>query len=130
MDGQVGILWFILDQHSVARLKQTVPPRYQNKFYHHVTLQYGADRRVVESFVNKPWTIKVYAVAYNNEAQACRVDTNGLPDTYGVPHITLSTTEGVEPFASVAMLTGNHDEILIKPITLTGTVKFELLANI
>lgn len=130
MDRQAGILWFVLDRSSTERLRLAVPPRYKNEFYHHVTLQYGVARQAVAAFIDKPWTIKVYAVAHNNEAQACRVDTNGLPDTYGVPHVTLSTAEGIPPFASVAMLQGEHEEIAIEPIELTGRVAFELLRNI
>ena len=130
MDKQEGVLWFVLDQSSSERLRRAVPPRYQNEFYHHVTLAYGVERPDVASFVDKPWTIKVYAEAHNSQAQACRVETNGLPDTYGVPHITLSAAEGVKPFASVAMLQGGHEEESIDPIELTGVVKFELFENI
>ena len=130
MSEATGILWFVLDRASIDRLKKAVAPRYENEFYHHVTLQYGVTRQTVVPFIDKPWAIKMYAVAHNTQTQAGRVDTRGLPDTYGLPHITLSTAEGVKPFASVAMLQGEHQEAAVEPIELTGTIEFVLLRNI
>lgn len=120
-----GILWFVLDAESSQRLRQAVPPLYTQSYYHHVTLLYGIERSEVEEFIGKPWTIEAYATAHNKDAQACRVRTNGLPDTYGAPHITLSAAAGIKPFASVAMLKAIHDETpLDPPMKLSGTLQF------
>ncbi len=131
MVGRPGILWFVLDEASVAKLRQIAPPLYANEFYHHVTLRYGVSKGEVAQYIGKEWRIKVTAIAHNSEVQACRVQTDGLPDEYGVPHITLSTAPGIKPFASVAMLQGAHDERrLEQPVELSGRVQFEYLDQI
>lgn len=131
MNPRLGILWFVLDNASSAKLRQAVPPAYGKEYYHHVTLQYSVERETVPSFVGKQWTILAYAVALGKDTQACRVQTNGLPDMYGVPHVTLSTDPGIKPYASVAMLQTEHTETpLDPPLTLSGTVQFEYLDKI
>ena len=126
-----GILWLVLDEASQATLREHITPLFEHIFCHHVTLLYGiaaSDERVAAS-LNTTQTIEVYALAHDDKAQAVRVKTNGLPDTYGVPHITISTGKGIEPFHSVAMLQGEHTEVpLDPPLTLSGTVQFELLS--
>lgn len=127
-DERKGILWFVLDESSARALRQAVPPRYKNTFYHHITLAYGVERTDVEQYIARQTTVEAYAVAYNDQTQAVRVHTFNLPDTYGVPHITLSTTPGVKPFASVAMLQGEHEEAsLASVLKLTGTIQYEYL---
>ncbi len=130
MSERQGILWFVLDEASSERLRQAVPPRFATLYYHHMTLQHGVGAPAVEQYIGKPWTVEAYAAAYNDEVQACRVRADGLPDMYGVPHITLSTAPGVKPFASVAMLQGKHEEAPIEPLPLTGTVAFEYLDTV
>lgn len=126
-----GILWLVLDQSSSASLRAAVPSLYSNEFYHHVTLRYGVTAREVSEFIGKRVTIIATAVAYNDQAQAVRVTTGGLPDEYGVPHITLSTAKGVKPFASVAMLQGAHEEALLDPsLQLSGIVEFKSIDDI
>lgn len=54
-----------------------------------------------------------------------RVATHGLPDTYGTPHITISTGEGIDPFESVTMLKSRHTEYpLENAIDLGGIIEF------
>ena len=123
-----GILWFVLDEASVRRLREVAPPKYPNEFYHHVTLQYDVERVAVANWIGQAAQVEAYAVGSNSDAQACRVHTPGLPDMYGVPHVTLSTNDGIQPYASVAMLQREHDEMpLATPLKLTGTIEFELL---
>ncbi len=129
MTERLGILWFVLDEPSAKRLRQIASPKYSNEFYHHVTLQYGVEEQTVAQWIGQKTAVEAYAVASNTEAQACRVRTQDLPDMYGVPHITLSTAKGIEPYASVAMLQGDHNEVLLEvPTALTGTIAFEPLA--
>jgi hypothetical protein len=130
MSGQKGILWFVLDEESSEKLRQAVPPRYPNSYYHHVTLQHDVERSAVESWIGRRAAVTAYATAYSDAAQAVRVRTD-LPDMYGVPHVTVSTAEGIKPFASVAMLQGEHEESpLDPPFSLTGTIEFEDLDNV
>jgi hypothetical protein len=126
-----GILWFVLDEESAAQLRTLVPARFEKTWYHHITLRYGVERYEVAAIIGQRHQIEAYAVAFNDQAQAVRVETNGLPDEYGVPHITLSTTAAVKPFASVAMLKGGHDESKIEPpIALNGTVEFTYIDQV
>jgi len=125
MSERLGILWFVLDKTSAARLRTAVPARYQHEYYHHVTLRYGVPHHAVQALIGQRHTITAYAVAHNDNAQACRVQTHGLPDTYGVPHVTVSTAPGIKPYASVAMLQAAHTEApLDPPIELSGSVTF------
>lgn len=131
MSDRPGILWFVLDEASSARLRQIAPPLYPNEFYHHVTLRYGVEKDEVAHYIDKERRVTAVAIAHNSDVQACRVQTDGLPDEYGVPHITLSTAQGIKPFASVAMLQGAHDELrLEQPVELSGRVQFEYLDQI
>jgi hypothetical protein len=128
-----GILWLVLDEASQAALHEHVPPVFENVFCHHVTLWHdiSPDDEQVAALANTTQTISAYAIADNGKAQAVRVKTPGLPDKYGVPHITISTAKGVTPFQSVAMLQGDHTEVpLDPPLTLTGTIQFEPLRNL
>ena len=108
-----------------------MPPLYPNKHYHHVTLRYGVGKSEVGEFVGRLWAVEAYTVAHNARAQACRVRTNGLPDEYGAPHVTLSTARGIKPFASVAMLKDHPQETwLEQPLLLTGVVHFEYIDQV
>ncbi len=130
-ENRLGILWFVLDAPSSERLRKAVPALYPKHYYHHVTLLYGIGRETVASLIGQTHDIEAYAVAHNNQAQAVRVRAQDLPDTYGVPHVTLSTAQGVPPYESVAMLEGEHTEApLNPPIVLSGTVQFEYLDTV
>lgn len=121
-----GILWLALSDKSHDKLKKAFPPRFANEFYHHVTLAFGTPQLEVTQFIGRTAKAEVYAHAANNKVEAVRVTTFGLPDTYGVPHVTLSTAEGIEPFESVAMLRGNHDETQVQPpLVLEGLLEFK-----
>lgn len=131
MTKHAGILWLVLDAESSERLKAAVPPKYENEYYHHVTLQFGVAKDAVSGYIGRDVTIEAYAAGHNDKAQAVRVYVQGLPDMYGVPHVTLSTAAGVVPYASVAMLQGTHQEVPIAPpLQLSGTIEFEYLDHI
>lgn len=121
-----GILWLVLDNASQAALKARCQPMYEDVFCHHVTLAYGIeprDPRIAE-FAGQTHTVASYAHARNGKVQAVRVRTGGLPDTYGVPHVTISA-DNVPPYESVAMLQSEHTEVpLDPPLMLSGTVEY------
>ncbi len=120
-----GILWLKLDGASKGELQKAYPPRYPNIFYDHVTLIFGAHQEAVNHMIGKNALAHVLVHAYNDRVEAVRVNTHGLPDMYGVPHITLSAQEGVEPFESVAMLQSeHHEEPVDPPVELDGTIEF------
>jgi len=119
-----GILWLKLDARSKQLLQQRFPAIYPNTFYDHVTLAYGTTKIAVAELIGKSDSVQAYAYAKNEKAEAVRVNTRGLPDTYGAPHITLSTADGVEPFESVTMLKSDHHETKIAPLELSGVLEF------
>lgn len=128
---RLGILWLVLDEASSERLRQAAPPMYPNRYYHHVTLLYGVARAAVLEYIGRATTVEAYVVGHNTKAQAARVHTSGLPDKEGVPHVTLSTADGTPPYASVAMLKGEHQEApMVPPLELSGTIEFEYLDQI
>lgn len=125
-----GILWLVLSPAARQRLQDAHPPLYENDFYHHVTLAFDVPRQSVEQFIGRPAVVQAYAHVADANVQAVRVATDpqdNLPDTYGVPHITLSTAAGIEPFAAVAMIKGDHTAAPIDPpLQIDGTVEFFL----
>lgn len=121
----LGILSLQLSAESKDTLRKLYPAKYPDIYCDHVTLVYGAPEEAVQYYTGKEAIASVFAYANNQQVEAVRVSTHGLPDTYGTPHITLSTKEGVAPFASVAMLKGRHDEQPLETeIDLKGTVEF------
>lgn len=119
-----GIVWLKLNDESINKLKAMYPPLYPNEYYHHVTLVFGTQRSLFEEIIGRDASVVVHAYARDQNAEAVRVHTNELPDTYGVPHITLSTQRGVKPFASVLMLQGDHHEEQVDQFELSGKVEF------
>ena len=123
-----GILWLKLHEQSRQLLRDAYPPKYPHSFYDHVTLAYGVSEGSVQQYVGLETSVSAYAYASNNQVEAVRVHTESLPDTYGVPHITLSTQKGIKPFAAVAMLTSEHIEIPCEPpLVLAGRIEFVAL---
>jgi len=122
MEQSNGMLWFVLDDRSQANLRSSCPAQFPRAFGDHATLRFDVPLSAAyEKLVGKPHTIEVYEHCWNNRVQAVRVRTNGLPDQYGVPHVTVSAVG--EPFESVAMLKGSHHSEPLS-LTLNGTVKF------
>ena len=111
-----GILWLKLSVKSRNFLLEKFPPRFPNVYYDHVTLAYGVERARVGEYLNAAAEAEVYAYASSAIVEALRVKTYGLPDSYGVPHVTLSTANGVKPFESVSMLKEAHEEAGIIPV--------------
>lgn len=113
--------------------KQTSPPPgiptpYHDIFYDHITLAFDVPKTAVVDFIGKKAQAKVYAHAYNQDVEAVRVTTYSLPDTYGVPHITLSTQKGIQPFGSVAMIKNPHNEEAAEPsFDVYGKIEFVAL---
>lgn len=119
-----GILWLKLDAVSRERLLAAYPPKYEAIFCDHITLLFDVPKEDVISLLGRKESAQVYAYARNQQIEAVRVRTN-LPDTYGVPHITLSAKAGVNPFESVAMLRKDHIEAALDtPLEVTGLLEF------
>ena len=128
-DDMRGILWLKLSPASQEQLKSAYPPRYNKAYYHHVTLLFDVSQKSVTQYVGKEEQIEVYAHSFNDRIEAVRVHSH-LPDTYGVPHITLSARPNVAPFESVAMLRGEHTEAPRKtPLLVSGVMEFVPLTD-
>lgn len=123
-NNQRGILWLKLSPTSKDTLRLTYPPKYTDTYYDHVTLLFDVTHDEVAKQIGKHAVVKVYAHAFDDSIEAVRVES-ALPDTYGVPHITLSAQSGVEAFRSVAMLGGDHTETpCSEPFSIDGTIEF------
>jgi choline dehydrogenase-like flavoprotein len=124
-ENEIGTLRLVLDEASREALRAKAPPLFAgNEFYHHQTLRFGVPKAEVADWIGRTVSTTVYAVAWNKEVQAARVQASELPDENGVPHVTLTTAQGVKPYASVAMLEGDHHEQPLD-MTLTGTLVFK-----
>ncbi|HEX6258889.1 MAG TPA: hypothetical protein VFZ48_05415 [Candidatus Saccharimonadales bacterium] len=124
MDTDKGILWLRLDEPSRARLLQACPPRHATTYCHHVTLRHGVTAQEYEALFGRQCTVEVYEACWDGSVQAVRVNTHGLPDQYGVPHVTISAADGIAPFTSVAMLKdpAHHHQKL--SLELSGVIEF------
>lgn len=119
-----GILWLKLSPESRQALAAAYPAKFEDIYYDHQTLLFGVDRKDVAEYIGKQESAEVYAHSYNDRIEAVRVRSR-LPDTYGVPHITLSARTGVKAFESVAMLRSEHAEVhRDTPLVVTGTLEF------
>jgi hypothetical protein len=126
MEKQKGLLWLRLDEPSRTRLLSICSPRFKTIFCDHVTLRFGIVLTAeYQQLIGSQHTVHAYEHCWNDTIQAVRVITHGLPDQYGVPHVTISAAEGIEPFLSVEMLHGQHHQYEpLNSIPLTGTVEF------
>lgn len=118
------MMWLALDHASRESLRKAFPSKYTQEFYHHVTLKANLPQEVVDKLAGTHHEVEAYAHAFNDDVEAVRVRTHNLPDTYGVPHITLSSRKGIEPFESVFMLKASHTETPISPpLKLSGVIE-------
>ncbi|HYG83598.1 MAG TPA: hypothetical protein VD907_01850 [Verrucomicrobiae bacterium] len=125
-----GILWLKLDTHSKKVLLEACPQRYEQLFCDHVTLRYDVPRAEVEGWIGTQTEVVAYEHCWNSNTQAVRVDSLELPNQYGVPHVTISTTAGTKPFTSVTMLqTGNCQRQPIDRLVLSGVIQFVSLES-
>jgi hypothetical protein len=93
-----GYFAVVLDDASKAKLLEK--SIHDNKFSHHITIDFGSDAKKLEHLVGKDYEMNVVGKIANNELDGVVVD---LPEelkqvfTGKVPHVTMSCCEGVAP---------------------------------
>ena len=118
MESQSSIIYNAvrLTNESVELLKNRFPPVHPNEFYHHMTINFG----VKEYPETLGETVELTVVGYKEDESAQAVVVTGISSKNKIPHITLSTAEGVKPVYSNQMLQDGFEQI--EPFKITGTV--------
>jgi len=122
------MLWLHLNTASRTALLKACAPHFTTTFVDHVTLLFDVPlNQEMEKMIGQECMVFAYEHCWNDSIQAVRVKTDSLPNQYGVPHITISAADGIEPFFSVEMLRDDryHSELL-NNIPLTGSIRFVL----
>lgn len=103
-----GILWAVL-QSPLA-----IQPLFPEGSPHHITLQYGVDRKKWEHLIGLPLTVGAVAHCHNDRVQAIAVVLpTWVPCQNPHPHITVSWAAGVQPVEANVMLAGEHDWVSV-----------------
>lgn len=105
-----------LDKDSMNLLKKKFPPTHPNEFYHHMTIDFAVKKYPLD--IGQKVSLNV--IGYGEDEFAQAVVVTGFHSTNKIPHITLSTAEGVKPVYSNKMLKRGFKEI--EPFKITGTV--------
>lgn len=90
-------------------LKTKYPPVHPNEFYHHSTNEFKPEDKDVKD-TGKKGEIKVVGRLTTEKVDVLIVENENSKNE--TPHITLSTAEGVKPFASNKEIAENQDKIV------------------
>jgi hypothetical protein len=105
-----------------GKLMERFPPKFDNTFYHHVTIihmsEAGGNLRVPENAGDE---IELEVIGYAEDEKGQAVVVRGIESSKAVPHITLSCAPGVRPFYSNTLLSKGYRE-LENPFYLTAVV--------
>lgn len=94
-----GILWAVVAEPIALQ------PLFSNGQAHHVTLQYGVERKQYEHLIGLPMTVGVLSAAHNDRIQAISVVLPTWAPCQNIhPHITVSWVNGATPVEANAML--------------------------
>ena len=96
-----------------------VTPMHCNIFAHHVTHQFGIPNDTAPPAM--PESVRVVGLANDDKVQTLVVEINGSirrPDG-GIYHLTVSTAEGIKPFASNKLLENGWKKITPVNIDVT-----------
>ena len=85
---------------DISQLKEKYPPVHPNEYYHHSTIAFRPKDRKGDLNVGKKHVIAITGRVTSDKVDALLVENE--MSTNENPHITLSTAEGVKPFASNA----------------------------
>ncbi|KAG7380164.1 NEDD4-binding protein 2 [Phytophthora pseudosyringae] len=128
-DGDVGGLTYLglfLDDDSQQKLLTKIPPAHPNRLADHVTLFYRPNNQYTrDAELGAPFTIRGVEIVQNEGVQTLRVELDErLPWQIRnkIPHITLSTVDGVSASYSNDLLecTSAKRTMLNPPIECTG----------
>ena len=107
---------YVLTENSKEILIKKFPPKFDNKFYHHMTLNF--DKQELPPNLGSVVTIKIVGYAEDEKAHAVIVDEQ--LESGRIAHVTLSCDNGVKPVYSNTLIKSGWDEI--EPFTLEAKV--------
>lgn len=97
-----------LSEKEQSKLKAMFPPVHPNVFYHHSTIAFKpTDTSNIE--IGKTYKINITGRLTTDKVDVLLVEN--IKSLNKHPHITLSTAEGVKPFASNEEIANNLDKI-------------------
>lgn len=117
------IYWGVkLNGDSIAKLFTHFPPMHPNVYADHMTIAFRPSEqedKLLMSELGMPVTLQVIGYAADENGEA--VVVSGKPRLNpGIPHITISTANGVGPVYSNKLLAGDWDRV--DGPALTGVV--------
>lgn len=108
----------VLTDESRRKLMEKIPPKFNNTFYHHITINFGVQS--LPDNIGETVSFDVVGLAEDDSGQAVVVSGVERNDN-GIPHITLSTADGVKPVYSNKLVAVGFRNIT--PFSLEGVVK-------
>lgn len=107
----------VLTEASIHRLKAMFPPKHENEFYHHVTINFG--KKEFPQNHGEELTFEIVGYAEDEKGQAAVVNA---PSENEIPHITLTCADGVKPSYSNKLLQKGYKQLKGR-LPLRGVVK-------
>jgi len=84
----------------------------QNEFAHHMTIKFKpSPDEVLAMPIGEPVTLTVIGYAEDESGQAVLVIPNGVISSNDIPHVTVSTADGVRPVYSNELLARGVEEV-------------------
>lgn len=108
---------YVLTEDSQRKLMERFPPKFDNTFYHHMTINFG-----VQKFPkNLGWVSELTIVGYAEDEKGQAVVVNQLLGEGRTAHITLSCADGVKPVYSNELLKKGWKKI--SPFTVEAEIQ-------
>lgn len=108
---------YVLTNDSKRKLMEKFLPKFDNTFYHHMTLNFGVQR--FPKNLGSEVDLTVIGYAQDEKAQAVVIGRQELGDNR-IAHITLSCADGVKPVYSNELLRNGWEKI--NPFTIKAIV--------
>lgn len=119
------IYWAVkLDDKSRNILLSLFPPKYKNIYAEHMTIVFGPSEEMDGTLMKECGTkVKLNIIGYGEDqnCQAVVIHSDNVSRIGGgIPHITISCSEGIKPVYSNTMLEKRWTKS--PQVTLTGTI--------
>jgi len=108
---------YVLTPESQRVLMEKIPPKFNNTFYHHMTINFG-----VQKFPkNLGWGAEITIIGYAEDEKGQAVVVKDILGENRIAHITLSCADGVKPVYSNELLKKGWEKI--EPFDLETNIK-------
>lgn len=108
---------YVLTPDAQRKLMEIFPPKHNNTFYHHMTINFGVQKLPK----NLGWISELTVIGYAEDDKGQAVVIQEARADGGVSHITLSCAEGVKPVYSNELLAKGWDKI--SPFSLEAQIQ-------